>query len=228
MAIYVLMANGDIHTLCPVLPLRSSTQLSQLIRLKAYLAVEGSKEEQQWLEGLAKQIPPPSSGDAPQTPPKSILSRSVARKAQAEAEVPDRVVRLHPPHLTEGGGPAPGQHMVVKKVGPVMMDPAAEEGEAFIDLTPAQRALQAELREYFSTLISADEAADIATTRHGKTYEEIIKRMGRDGWLGVGWPTEYGGKGFGHIEQQIFTNEATRADVPLPSVTASKSLPDAT
>ncbi|NLE18166.1 MAG: acyl-CoA dehydrogenase [Propioniciclava sp.] len=93
------------------------------------------------------------------------------------------------------------------------------EDEAFIDLTPAQRALQAELREYFSTLISPEEAADIGTTRHGKTYEEIIKRMGRDGWLGVGWPTEYGGKGFGHIEQQIFTNEATRADVPLPSVT---------
>ena len=137
MAIYVLMANGDIHTLCPVLPLRSSTQLSQLIRLKAYLAVEGSKEEQQWLEGLAKQIPPPSSGDAPQTPPKSILSRSVARKAQAEAEVPDRVVRLHPPHLTEGGGPAPGAHMAVQKVGPVIMDPAPGEGEeedAAVDL----------------------------------------------------------------------------------------------
>ena len=107
----------------------------------------------------------------------------------------------------------------VDAVAPSSDDAAAGEGEAFIDLTPSQRALQAELREYFSTLISPEEAADIGTTRHGKTYEEIIKRMGRDGWLGVGWPTEYGGKGFGHIEQQIFTNEATRADVPLPSVT---------
>ena len=97
--------------------------------------------------------------------------------------------------------------------------PAADPDGAFIDLTPEQRALQAELREYFSTLISPEEAADIATTRHGDTYAEIIRRMGRDGWLGVGWPTEFGGKGFGHIEQQIFTNEATRADVPLPSVT---------
>ncbi|WP_216694383.1 acyl-CoA dehydrogenase [Dietzia psychralcaliphila] len=95
---------------------------------------------------------------------------------------------------------------------------AAPDG-TFIDLTPDQRALQAELREYFSTLISPEEAADIATTRHGDTYAEIITRMGRDGWLGVGWPTEYGGKGFGHIEQLLFTNEATRADVPLPSVT---------
>ncbi|MDX2356988.1 acyl-CoA dehydrogenase [Dietzia sp. PP-33] len=109
----------------------------------------------------------------------------------------------------------------VEHVAPASTDAdagAAPEG-TFIDLTPEQRALQAELREYFSTLISPEEAADIATTRHGDTYAEIIKRMGRDGWLGVGWPTEYGGKGFGHIEQQIFTNEATRADVPLPSVT---------
>ncbi len=110
----------------------------------------------------------------------------------------------------------------VEHVAPASGDADAagtDDDAAFIDLTPSQRALQAELREYFSTLISPEEAADIATTRHGDTYAEIIKRMGRDGWLGVGWPTEYGGKGFGHIEQQIFTNEATRADVPLPSVT---------
>jgi alkylation response protein AidB-like acyl-CoA dehydrogenase len=43
--------------------------------------------------------------------------------------------------------------------------------------------------------------------------------MGRDGWLGVGWPQEYGGRGLGQIEQQIFVNEATRADIPLPAVT---------
>jgi alkylation response protein AidB-like acyl-CoA dehydrogenase len=43
--------------------------------------------------------------------------------------------------------------------------------------------------------------------------------MGSDGWLGVGWPVEFGGRGFGQIEQQIFVSEAARADVPLPSVT---------
>lgn len=57
------------------------------------------------------------------------------------------------------------------------------------------------------------------TERHGPTYREVIRRMGRDGWLGVGWPTTYGGRGFSEIEQQIFTNEAIRADVPLPAVT---------
>ena len=50
-------------------------------------------------------------------------------------------------------------------------------------------------------------------------YREVVRRMGRDGWLGVGWPEEYGGRGLGQVEQQIFVSEAARADVPLPAVT---------
>ncbi len=57
------------------------------------------------------------------------------------------------------------------------------------------------------------------TDRHGDVFKELVRRMGRDGWLGVGWPVEYGGRGFGQVEQQIFASEAVRADVPLPSVT---------
>ncbi|MCD2118058.1 MULTISPECIES: acyl-CoA dehydrogenase family protein [Rhodococcus] len=89
----------------------------------------------------------------------------------------------------------------------------------FIDLTGDQRALQAELRRYFSSLVSPEEAAIMRTERHGPTYREVVRRMGKDGWLGVGWPVEFGGRGFGDVEQQIFANEAVRADVPLPSVT---------
>ena len=55
--------------------------------------------------------------------------------------------------------------------------------------------------------------------RHNEAYRAIIKRMGSDGKLGVGWPKEFGGLGFGPIEQSIFVNEAQRADVPLPAVT---------
>ena len=43
--------------------------------------------------------------------------------------------------------------------------------------------------------------------------------MGDDGWMGVGWPKEYGGHGLGEVEQTIFANEAQRADVHLPAVT---------
>jgi len=89
----------------------------------------------------------------------------------------------------------------------------------FLDLTDAQRGLQSELRAYFATLITPDERELMLTERHGPVYREVVRRMGRDGWLGVGWPEEYGGRGLGQVEQQIFVNEAALADVPLPSVT---------
>ena len=89
----------------------------------------------------------------------------------------------------------------------------------YIELTPEQRHLQAEFRQYFQNLISPEEAAEMEVDRHGPTYRAIIRRMGSDGKLGVGWPKEFGGLGLGPIEQQIFVNEAARAEVPLPAVT---------
>jgi len=88
-----------------------------------------------------------------------------------------------------------------------------------LELTPAQHALASELREYFRGLLSTEERAAMLTERHGDTYRTVVRRIGRDGWLGVGWPAEYGGRGFGMVEQQIFVNEAARADIPLPAVT---------
>ncbi|MDM4719424.1 acyl-CoA dehydrogenase family protein [Micromonospora sp. WMMA1363] len=88
-----------------------------------------------------------------------------------------------------------------------------------IELSERQQALRAELRAYFAGLLSPAERATLLTERHGPLYRDVVRRMGRDGWLGVGWPTAYGGRGFGPLEQQIFVNEAARADVPLPAVT---------
>ena len=88
-----------------------------------------------------------------------------------------------------------------------------------LDLTGDQRALRDELRAYFAGLLSPAERAAMLTERHGGVYREVVRRMGRDGRLGVGWPREYGGRGLGPVEQQIFVNEAARADVPLPAVT---------
>ena len=89
----------------------------------------------------------------------------------------------------------------------------------FIDLTAEQRALRDELRGYFGGLLTQAERAELLTERHGVVYRDVVRRMGRDGWLGVGWPQRYGGRGFGQMEQQIFADEAARADVPLPAVT---------
>jgi alkylation response protein AidB-like acyl-CoA dehydrogenase len=97
--------------------------------------------------------------------------------------------------------------------------PIQERAGKNLELTEAQRAFKDEVRSYFSTLVSEEDKREMMTDRHGPAYHRNIKQMGTDGWMGVGWPVEYGGKGLGGIEQQIFANEAARGDIHLPSVT---------
>ncbi len=101
------------------------------------------------------------------------------------------------------------------------LDAVRVEGGAAknLELTEEQRALKAELRDYFAGLATHEEHLEMMRDRHGATYERTIKKMGADGWMGVGWPKEFGGHGLGEVEQTIFANEAQYADVHLPSVT---------
>jgi len=86
-----------------------------------------------------------------------------------------------------------------------------------IAYTPEQEALRRELRGYFDELVTPEvEAAHSAGDSGAPACLEAVRRMGRDGWLGVGWPTEYGGRGFGPVEQFIFMNESWRAGAPVP------------
>ena len=89
----------------------------------------------------------------------------------------------------------------------------------FLDLSPEQAELRDTLRSYFEDLMDREGAPGMATTAGGPGYRRIIKQLGRDGWLGIGWPKEFGGQGRGPVEQLIFFEEANRAEVPLPLVT---------
>ncbi|MFI6449964.1 acyl-CoA dehydrogenase family protein [Streptosporangium amethystogenes] len=88
-----------------------------------------------------------------------------------------------------------------------------------IDLTPEQQRLRAELREYFQSCLTAADRKKISTDPFGHAYMEHCRNLGRDGKLGLGWPKEYGGGGYGPLEQQIFANEIARAEVPYPIIT---------
>ncbi|HEV8296772.1 MAG TPA: acyl-CoA dehydrogenase family protein [Acidimicrobiales bacterium] len=92
-----------------------------------------------------------------------------------------------------------------------------------VDLTPEQRALQSEIRTYFTNLMTRETKARIRGAEEGenKEYKELIKQVGRDGWLGTAWPKEYGGKGFSPIENYIFFNEAQAAGCPIPFLTTN-------
>jgi alkylation response protein AidB-like acyl-CoA dehydrogenase len=86
-----------------------------------------------------------------------------------------------------------------------------------IAFTPEQEALRKELRAYFAELVTPEVAAEsFAGETGGPACLEAVRQMGRDRWLGAGWPTEYGGRGFGPMEQFIFMNESWRAGAPTP------------
>jgi hypothetical protein len=86
--------------------------------------------------------------------------------------------------------------------------------------TPDQLALQSELREYFARIVTPEVADETAKGElGGSLLRGVMRRMGADGILGLGWPPEYGGRGLGPIEQFIFYDEAQRSGAPVPFLT---------
>ena len=83
-----------------------------------------------------------------------------------------------------------------------------------------QEALRQELRAYYDNLLSDELRAKLAI-EHGSGPEtrKAIRQMAKDGWLGIGWPKEYGGQGRSQIEQFIFFDESMRAGAPVPMLT---------
>ncbi|MFC8273170.1 acyl-CoA dehydrogenase family protein [Streptomyces sp. NPDC057271] len=81
--------------------------------------------------------------------------------------------------------------------------------------TERQLRLRAELRAYFRDVMpdGPPPATDSAAQR------ALLRRIGADGMLGLGWPPEYGGQGRGPDEQFVFFDEAYRAGAPVSMVT---------
>ena len=89
-----------------------------------------------------------------------------------------------------------------------------------LEETPAQLALREELRSYYADLLTDDvRAALAANLEGGEVWRDVVARMGKDGWLGIGWPEEYGGQGRPATDQYIFFDETRRAGAPFPFVT---------
>jgi len=95
-----------------------------------------------------------------------------------------------------------------------------------IDYTPEQHKLRAELRDYFASLVTPEYQAELAVSEGGgPLYHKVLKQLGADGWLGIGWPKEYGGQNRSSIEQFIFFDEAMYAGVMLPTLTINAVAP---
>ncbi|KAB2383600.1 acyl-CoA dehydrogenase family protein [Actinomadura montaniterrae] len=86
----------------------------------------------------------------------------------------------------------------------------------------AHQELRAELRAYFAGLLPPDVRRRAGEEGvGGGTFREIVKMLGQDGWLGYGWPAEYGGQGKSIAEQYVFFDEVQRAGLPFPFVTVN-------
>ena len=88
-----------------------------------------------------------------------------------------------------------------------------------LELTPRQQTLRRDLAAYFDTLLTAQRREALTFVdgqyRDGQAYLDIIRRLGSDGWLSMGWPKEYGGQGRSMVDQLIFGDAAAVAGVAI-------------
>lgn len=89
-----------------------------------------------------------------------------------------------------------------------------------LDYTPAQRALREEIRSYMAAMMTPELEKELIDTHGGgPLYMEAVRQMGRDGWLGIGYPKSVGGQERGPIEQFIFFDEVQGCGFPVPILT---------
>ncbi len=86
--------------------------------------------------------------------------------------------------------------------------------------TEEQQALKSELRAYYENLLTPELEQELSHAGGiGPVVRKVVKQMGSDGWLGIGWPKEWGGQGRSAIEQFIFFDESMRSGAPVPMLT---------
>ena len=98
-----------------------------------------------------------------------------------------------------------------------------------IAYTDQQADLRRELRSYFAGLMTDERRAALSggdgEVGEGDAYRDVVAQMGADGWLALGWPTEFGGQNRSMMDQLIFTDEAAIAGAPVPFLTINSVAP---
>jgi alkylation response protein AidB-like acyl-CoA dehydrogenase len=88
-----------------------------------------------------------------------------------------------------------------------------------IQFTREQLTLRDELRAYFAELMTPALRERDMGEGGGPLWRDALRQMGNDGWIGVGWPEAWGGRGMTPLEQFIFVEEIMRAGYPFPFLT---------
>ncbi len=96
----------------------------------------------------------------------------------------------------------------------------------YVGYSKEHEALRDELRAYYKRLITPDVEEELRKGEGvGQGSKDIWKQMAADGWCGLGWPTEFGGKNLTPLEQFVFFDESMRSGAPVPMLTINSVAP---
>lgn len=93
-------------------------------------------------------------------------------------------------------------------------------------LTPEQAQTEKEIYAYLEKNVTPELISEIinepegASAEHTPVLNKFVRKLGADGWLGIGWPKEYGGQNRSAIEQYIFFDAVNGYyNIPIPMIT---------
>ncbi len=94
-------------------------------------------------------------------------------------------------------------------------------------LSPEQEAFQKQVRRFIHEHLTPELRDEVEREQYaigplGKTF---VRLMGQQGWLGIGWPREYGGQGRGAIDQWLFLEEMALENLPTGGLTLNSAGP---
>jgi alkylation response protein AidB-like acyl-CoA dehydrogenase len=88
-----------------------------------------------------------------------------------------------------------------------------------LELSASELAFQREFRAWLDRNLPAElSESRLRRLPRRQAWEErqaFERRMGAEGWLGVAWPVEYGGRGATIVEQVIYQQELVERNAPL-------------
>ena len=97
-----------------------------------------------------------------------------------------------------------------------------------IELPEQTKALRDELRAYLQAIMTPEltkELRHLEAGAGGPEHAKALRRIAADGWLGMGWPEQYGGQGRSAIDQYVFFEEFQRVGFPFPILTICSVAP---
>jgi alkylation response protein AidB-like acyl-CoA dehydrogenase len=94
-------------------------------------------------------------------------------------------------------------------------------------LTAEQEAFRKQVRDFIRDHLTAELRDEVEREQYaiGPLGKQFVRLMGRQGWLGIGWPREYGGQGRGAIDQWLFLEEMAAENLPTGGLTLNSAGP---